>query len=182
MHYYKQKISLGAIYLAKKLGKSPIYWAFSDTHFAYCDSCTLYRRLYIWHITRSSKIYSQMEGILLGKEGSNGAGCTGISKHLCHYFNTVRPEWTCRHFADDIFEFTFLTEHLYISIKISLTLAKGSIDNTTALVHVMTWCRTHDNLSHGQIWWWPSSMQPYNITRQQWMKVLLQILCYIPCE
>ena len=50
-----------------------------------------------------------------------------------------------RHFADDIFNRTFLNENVWISIKISLKfVSKGAIDNKPALVQIMAWCRPGD--------------------------------------
>ena len=47
--------------------------------------------------------------------------------------------------ADDILKCIFLIENPRISIKISLKFVpKGPIDNKSALVQVMAWCRTGD--------------------------------------
>ena len=48
-------------------------------------------------------------------------------------------------FADDIFKHSFMNENVKISIRISLKFVpKGPIDNKSALVQVMAWCRTGD--------------------------------------
>ena len=47
--------------------------------------------------------------------------------------------------ADGIFKCIFLNENFRISIQISLKFVpKGPIDNKSALVQVMAWCRTGD--------------------------------------
>ena len=47
--------------------------------------------------------------------------------------------------ADDIFKCIFLNENVRISIQISLKFVpKGPIDNKSALVQVIAWCRTGD--------------------------------------
>ena len=52
------------------------------------------------------------------------------------------------HFADDIFKCIFVSETFCISIRISLKLShKGPIDNKSALVQVMAWCRIRDKPS-----------------------------------
>ena len=60
-------------------------------------------------------------------------------------FNTLRPRQDGPLFADDIFKCIFLNENISISIKISLKfIPKGPIDNTPALVQIMSWCRLGD--------------------------------------
>ena len=60
-----------------------------------------------------------------------------------HRINWSPPGQSGRHFADDILKCIFMNEKLYILIQISLKFAPGGpIDNTTALVQVMAWCRT----------------------------------------
>ena len=54
-------------------------------------------------------------------------------------FNTWRPRWNGRHFADDI----FLNENVWISLKISLAFVpKFRINNIPALVMIMAWRST----------------------------------------
>ena len=61
------------------------------------------------------------------------------------HFNTLRPRQNGRHFADDTFKRIFLIENVRISIEISLKLVpKGPINNISALVQVMAWCRPGD--------------------------------------
>ena len=49
--------------------------------------------------------------------------------------NALRPRQNGRLFADNIFKRMFLTENIWILIKISLKfVAKGPINNTTSLV------------------------------------------------
>ena len=53
------------------------------------------------------------------------------------------PTQNGRHFANNIFKCIFLNENVRISIQILLIfVAKGSIDNKSALVQTMAWRRT----------------------------------------
>ena len=57
------------------------------------------------------------------------------------YINTLRLRQNGRNFPDDIFEWIFLTENVWILIKISLKfVSKGLINNIPALVQIMA-CR-----------------------------------------
>ena len=48
-------------------------------------------------------------------------------------------------FPYGIFQYIFLNENIYISIKISLGFVpKGPINNIPALVQIMAWCRPGD--------------------------------------
>ena len=48
-------------------------------------------------------------------------------------------------FPDDIFKCISLNEYVWISIEISLKyVPTGSINNITALVQIMAWCRPGD--------------------------------------
>ena len=59
--------------------------------------------------------------------------------------NTLRPGKNGRHFPDDIFNCIFLTENVWISIKISLkVVSKGPINNIPSLVQIMAWRRPGD--------------------------------------
>ena len=61
--------------------------------------------------------------------------------------NSFLPGQIGRHFADDIFKRLLMNEKLCISIRISLKFVpKGPIDNKSALVQVMAWCRTGNKL------------------------------------
>ena len=56
--------------------------------------------------------------------------------------NALRPRQDCRHFPDDIFNCIFFNENAWISFKISLKFVpKVQINNITALVQIMAWCR-----------------------------------------
>ena len=91
------------------------------------------------------------------------------------YFNTLRPRQNGRHFADDIFKCIFLNEIVSISIKISLKFVpKGPINNITALVQRMAWCRPGDKpLSEPMMVNLPTHIC---ITRPQWVKHHLCIM------
>ena len=59
--------------------------------------------------------------------------------------NKLWPRQNGRHFPDDIFKRIFLNENVWISIKISLKIVpRGPINNISALVKVMAWCRIGD--------------------------------------
>ena len=59
--------------------------------------------------------------------------------------NTLRPGQNWRHFADDSFKCIFLNENVWIPTKISLKFVpQGPINNISALVQIMAWCRPGD--------------------------------------
>ena len=61
------------------------------------------------------------------------------------HLNSSPPGQNGRSFADDIFKCIFMNEKFCILIRISLSLnfgSKGPIDNKSALIWVMAWCRT----------------------------------------
>ena len=59
--------------------------------------------------------------------------------------NSLRQRQDGRHFPDDIFEWIFLNEIIWISIKISLKFVpSGPINNIPALVQIMAWRRLGD--------------------------------------
>ena len=63
----------------------------------------------------------------------------------CWWFNSSPHGQNGRHFADDMFKRIFLNENIWILNKISLKYVHcGLIDNMSALVQIMTWCRTGD--------------------------------------
>ena len=81
--------------------------------------------------------------------------------------NTLRPRQSCRHFADDIFKCIFLSENVWISLKISLKLVpKVQINNIPTLVQIMAWRRPGDKpLSEPMIF---SSVTHICVTRPLW--------------
>ena len=85
------------------------------------------------------------------------------------YFNTLRPRQHGRHFADDTFKCIFLNENVIISITISLKFVpKGPINNITALVQIMAWCRPGDKpLSEAMM---VSLLTHICVTRPPWVK------------
>ena len=63
-----------------------------------------------------------------------------VSKIRTLCVNTLRPRQNGRRFADDIFKRIFLNENVSNSITISLKfVAKGPINNNSALVQIMPW-------------------------------------------
>ena len=60
--------------------------------------------------------------------------------------NTLRQNG--HYFSDNIFKCVFLNENIWILINISLKFVNnGQINNITALVEIMAWCRQGDNPS-----------------------------------
>ena len=82
--------------------------------------------------------------------------------------NTLRPGQNGRHFPDDIFNCIFLTENVWISIKISLkVVSKGPINNIPSLVQIMAWRRPGDKpLSEPMMVSLPTHIC---VTRPQWV-------------
>ena len=71
--------------------------------------------------------------------GSGGQSTTFV-------VNVLGPRQDSRDFADDIFKCIFLSEIVWLSIKISLKFVpKGPIGNISALVQIMAWRRPGDN-------------------------------------
>ena len=59
-------------------------------------------------------------------------------KQLNLFINTFRPRQDGRHFPDDIFNYIFLNENAWISIKISLKFVpKGPVNNIPSSVQIM---------------------------------------------
>ena len=62
-----------------------------------------------------------------------------------YLFNTLRPWQNGRHFPDDIYKCIFLNQNVWIFKTIwRKFVPTGAVDNNTALVHVMAWCRIAD--------------------------------------
>ena len=83
--------------------------------------------------------------------------------------NTLRPRQNGCHFADDTFKRIFMNENVRISIKISLKFVpKGLINNISALVQIMAWCRPGDKpLSEPMM---VSLLTHICVTLPQWVK------------
>ena len=93
--------------------------------------------------------------------------CSFSARYL---FNTLRPRWNRRHFADDIFKCILLNETVLISIKISLKfIPKGPINYIPALVPIMAWRRPGDKpLSEPMM---IISLTHICVTRPQWVNI-----------
>ena len=87
----------------------------------------------------------------------------GNAKYLTHW---GRDKMDC---ADDIFKCIFLSENVWISIKISLKFVpKGPINNIPALVKIMAWRRPGDKpLSEAMMVNLPTHIC---VSRPQWVK------------
>ena len=66
-----------------------------------------------------------------------------VSVHISVvYIYLIHWGQICRHFTDDIFEYIFLNENIWISIEIWLKFVpKVSINNIPTLVQTMVWHR-----------------------------------------
>ena len=86
-------------------------------------------------------------------------------------FNTLRPRQNGRHFADDIFKRIFLSENVWISMKISLNFVlEVSINNIPALVQIMAPRRpSNKSLSESMM---VSLLTHICVTRPQWVNSL----------
>ena len=89
--------------------------------------------------------------------------------YISWYINTFGPRQNGHHFADDTFKRIFVNENVRISIKIYLKFVpKGSINNITALVQIMTWCRAGDKpLSEPKMVRCPTHI---SVTRPRWIR------------
>ena len=82
--------------------------------------------------------------------------------------NTLRPRQNGRHFADDTFNRIFVNEDVRISIKFSLKFVpKGPIQNSSALVQIMAWCRPGDKPLSEPVM--VSLLTHICVTRPQWV-------------
>ena len=94
--------------------------------------------------------------------------------HSMDQLNTLRPRQNGRHFADAIFKDIFLTENLWIPIKIALKFVpKGPTNNIPALVQIMVWRRPGDKpLSEPMM---VTLLMHICVTRPQWVN----LTCYV---
>ena len=85
------------------------------------------------------------------------------------YFNTLRPRQNGRHFPDDIFQWIFLNENVWISIYISVKFVPGCpIKNIPTLVQVRAGRRPGDKpLSEPMMVRLPTHIC---VTQPQWVK------------
>ena len=84
-------------------------------------------------------------------------------------FNTLRPRQNDRHFPGDIFKCIFLSESVWVPIKMSLKFVpKGPINNIPGLVQIMAWRRPGDkSLFEPMV---VSLTTHICVTRPQWVK------------
>ena len=85
--------------------------------------------------------------------------------------NTLRPRQNGCHFSKELFTYIFLTENVWISIRISLKFVpKVPIDNKPALVQIMIWHWTGEKpLSNYQTNDGPISLMHVCVTLPQWV-------------
>ena len=90
-----------------------------------------------------------------------------LSRPRC--VNTLRPRQNGRHFPDDIFEWIFWNENVWISINISLKFVpRGPMNNIPTLLRVMAWRRPGDKpLSEPMM---VRLTTHICVTRPQWVK------------
>ena len=85
---------------------------------------------------------------------------------------TLRPWQNGRHFPDDSFKGIFLNENVWILMKISLKFVpKGPINNISALVQIMVWCRPGGKPLSEPVM--VSLLTHICVTRPQWVKMWL---------
>ena len=92
--------------------------------------------------------------------------------------NTLRPRQNGRRFADDTFKRIFLNENVRILIKISLKFVpKGPMNNSPALVQIMTWRRSGDKpLSEPMM---VSLLTHICVTRPQWDNIVFAVFKFL---
>ena len=84
----------------------------------------------------------------------------------------MKPRQNGRHFADDIFKLIFLTENVWIVIKISLNFVpQGPINHIPTLVQIMAWRRPGDKSLSGLLM--VGLPTHISVTRPQWVKVTI---------
>ena len=85
--------------------------------------------------------------------------------------NTLRPRQNGHHFPDDIFQWIFLNESVWISINISLKFVpRDPINNIPTLVKVMAWRRP--GASHYLNQWLLDLPTYICVTRPEWVNWL----------
>ena len=104
----------------------------------------------------------------------NGCGNIKVPNMDCFYQNTSRPRQNGRRFADDVFKCIFLSENVWIFIKISSQFVpRGPINNIPSLFQVMAWCWLgYKPLSETMM---VKFLTHICVTRLQWVKVLQYI-------
>ena len=98
--------------------------------------------------------------------------CWRVCSIFSNVINTLRPRQSDRHFSDDVCKCIFLSENLWISIKIPPKFTpKGQTNNMPALVQIMAWRRSGDKpLSESMM---ISLRTLICVTRPQWVKIAL---------
>ena len=92
----------------------------------------------VWYFTTPGYLRSS----LLRTQGKDTTAFKSSADIIALAVNTLRPRQDSRHFPDDIIKLIFLNEDVWILINISLEfVSNGPIDNISALVRVMAWCR-----------------------------------------
>ena len=67
-------------------------------------------------------------------------------------FNTLRPRQNDPPFKDDILQYIFLNENIWMEFKISLKfVSKGLINYIAALVQIMAWRRPGDKFTDAYV-------------------------------
>ena len=94
----------------------------------------------------------------------------------CVFFliNTLRPRQNGRHFPEDLSKCIFLTENVWILIRISLKFVpKGPINNNPALVQMMAWRRPGDKPLSGPRM--ENLLTHICVTRPQWVNIHIHL-------
>ena len=92
----------------------------------------------------------------------------------CSLFNSLAAgkfEW---HFRYLIFQIISVIDGWRISCELALRwMSLDSTDDKSTLVQVMSWCC--QATSHYMSQCWPRSLSPYDVTRPQWVKLVVQL-------
>ena len=109
-----------------------------------------------------------------GRDLAISRGLVWVSLLGIWLFNTLRPRQNGRRIPDDIFKCIFLTENIWISLKISLKFVpKYRINNIPALVQIMAWRRPGDKpLSEPMLVSLPTHLC---VARPQWVNLNLNL-------
>ena len=90
--------------------------------------------------------------------------------------STLRPRQNGHHFADDTFEYIFMNENVWISIKISMKFVpKGPINNIPALVLIMAWRLPGDKPLSEQMM--VKSLTHICVNRPEWVNLSGTLSC-----
>ena len=118
----------------------------------------------IWH-------HATMHSCFLMNPDQHHHWCASLFFFL---INKLRPRQNGRHFPDDLSKCIFLTENVWILIRISLKfVSKGPINNNPALVQIMAWRRPGDKPLSGPRM--ENLLTHICFTRPQWVNIHIHL-------